>query len=73
MIRDQVLALALAEGQFLSLVTHSLAPWVPGAAPTFTYPPSDQTVTDGNTALFTCQTSGSPKPAITWRKGNRAA
>ncbi|TNM85271.1 hypothetical protein fugu_007542, partial [Takifugu bimaculatus] len=43
--------------------------FVTGAAPTFTHPPSDQTVTDGNTALFTCQTSGSPKPAITWRKG----
>ncbi|CAF98159.1 unnamed protein product, partial [Tetraodon nigroviridis] len=42
---------------------------VSGAAPTFTSPPSDQTVTDGNRALFTCQTSGAPKPAITWRKG----
>lgn len=37
--------------------------------PTFTSPPSDQTVTDGNTALFTCQNSGAPKPAITWKKG----
>uniref|UniRef100_A0A672ZLG2 Sidekick cell adhesion molecule 1a n=1 Tax=Sphaeramia orbicularis TaxID=375764 RepID=A0A672ZLG2_9TELE len=44
---------------------------VSSVAPTFTLPPSDQTVTDGNTALFTCQTSGAPKPAITWRKGNR--
>ncbi|XP_040002524.1 protein sidekick-1-like [Xiphias gladius] len=42
---------------------------VSSVAPTFTFPPSDQTVTDGNKALFTCQTSGAPKPAITWRKG----
>uniref|UniRef100_A0A7N6BWK9 Sidekick cell adhesion molecule 1a n=1 Tax=Anabas testudineus TaxID=64144 RepID=A0A7N6BWK9_ANATE len=42
---------------------------VSSVAPTFASPPSDQTVTDGNTALFTCQTSGAPKPAITWRKG----
>lgn len=32
-------------------------------------PPSDQTVTDGHAALFSCQTSGAPKPAVTWRKG----
>lgn len=48
----------------------TLSSCVSGVAPTFTSPPSDQTVTDGNTALFTCQTSGAPKPAITWRKGN---
>uniref|UniRef100_A0A665U7P0 Sidekick cell adhesion molecule 1a n=1 Tax=Echeneis naucrates TaxID=173247 RepID=A0A665U7P0_ECHNA len=42
---------------------------VSSVAPTFTFPPSDQTVTDGNTAVFACQTSGAPKPAITWRKG----
>ncbi|XP_028264625.1 protein sidekick-1-like [Parambassis ranga] len=44
---------------------------VSSVAPTFTSPPSDQTVTDGNTALFTCQTSGAPGPAITWRKGSQ--
>ncbi|XP_029948858.1 protein sidekick-1-like isoform X2 [Salarias fasciatus] len=44
---------------------------VSSVAPTFTSPPSDQTVTDGNTAVFTCQTSGAPKPAITWRKGSQ--
>ncbi|XP_076584593.1 protein sidekick-1 isoform X1 [Chaetodon auriga] len=44
---------------------------VSSVAPTFTLPPSDQTVTDGNTALFNCQTSGAPKPAITWRKGSQ--
>ncbi|XP_045904091.1 protein sidekick-1-like isoform X2 [Micropterus dolomieu] len=44
---------------------------VSSVAPTFTFPPSDQTVTDGHIALFTCQTSGAPKPAITWRKGSQ--
>ncbi|XP_068607565.1 protein sidekick-1 [Brachionichthys hirsutus] len=44
---------------------------VSSAAPKFAFPPSDQTVTDGHTALFTCQTSGAPKPAITWRKGSQ--
>uniref|UniRef100_A0A3Q2E7L1 Sidekick cell adhesion molecule 1b n=1 Tax=Cyprinodon variegatus TaxID=28743 RepID=A0A3Q2E7L1_CYPVA len=42
---------------------------VSSVAPTLLSPPSDQTVTDGDTALFTCQNSGAPKPAITWRKG----
>ncbi|XP_017262335.1 protein sidekick-1 isoform X1 [Kryptolebias marmoratus] len=42
---------------------------VSSAAPTFSSPPSDKTVTDGDTALFTCQNSGAPKPAVTWRKG----
>uniref|UniRef100_A0A3Q3LHE5 Sidekick cell adhesion molecule 1 n=1 Tax=Mastacembelus armatus TaxID=205130 RepID=A0A3Q3LHE5_9TELE len=45
--------------------------FVSSLAPTFTFPPSDQTVTDGNTAVFTCQTSGAPNPAITWRKGSQ--
>uniref|UniRef100_A0A8C6TGS4 Sidekick cell adhesion molecule 1a n=1 Tax=Neogobius melanostomus TaxID=47308 RepID=A0A8C6TGS4_9GOBI len=31
--------------------------------------PEDQTVTEGNTAVFQCQTSGAPRPAITWRRG----
>ncbi|KAF3852403.1 hypothetical protein F7725_005758 [Dissostichus mawsoni] len=44
---------------------------VSSMAPRFTFPSSDQIVTDGNTALFMCQTSGAPKPAITWRKGSR--
>ncbi|XP_049577112.1 protein sidekick-1 isoform X1 [Syngnathus scovelli] len=42
---------------------------VSNAPPTFTARPSDKTVTEGNTALFICQTSGAPKPGITWRKG----
>uniref|UniRef100_A0A3Q3VZI8 Uncharacterized protein n=1 Tax=Mola mola TaxID=94237 RepID=A0A3Q3VZI8_MOLML len=44
---------------------------VSSMAPTFTFTPSDQTVTDGNTALFMCQTNGAPKPAVTWRKGSQ--
>ncbi|XP_034045142.1 protein sidekick-1-like isoform X2 [Thalassophryne amazonica] len=44
---------------------------ISSVAPTFMFPPSDQTVTDGNTALFTCQASGATKPAITWRKGSQ--
>ncbi|XP_028300243.1 protein sidekick-1 isoform X3 [Gouania willdenowi] len=44
---------------------------VSSVAPIFTSPLSDQTVTDGNTALFSCQTRGAPKPAITWRKGSQ--
>ncbi|KAA8595226.1 hypothetical protein FQN60_012361, partial [Etheostoma spectabile] len=44
---------------------------VSSVAPTFTFPQSDQTVTDGTTAFFMCQASGAPKPAITWRKGSQ--
>ncbi|XP_028450243.1 protein sidekick-1 isoform X1 [Perca flavescens] len=44
---------------------------VSSVAPTFTFPQSDQTVTDETTALFMCQASGAPKPAITWRKGSQ--
>ncbi|KAM6940425.1 protein sidekick-1-like [Xenentodon cancila] len=44
---------------------------VSSLAPTFTSPPSDQTVTEGDTALFICQNSGAPKPTITWRKGSQ--
>ncbi|XP_035993338.1 protein sidekick-1 isoform X2 [Fundulus heteroclitus] len=44
---------------------------VSSVAPTLLSPPSDQTVTDGDTALFTCQNSGAPRPAVTWRKGSQ--
>ncbi|KAM9770293.1 protein sidekick-1-like isoform 2-T2 [Menidia menidia] len=44
---------------------------VSSMAPTFTSPPSDQIVTVGDTALFTCHNTGAPKPAITWRKGSQ--
>lgn len=53
----------------LPLTSTLPSPSLSGVYPTFTSTPSDQTVTDGTTALFTCQTNGAPKPAITWRKG----
>ncbi|KAL2086634.1 hypothetical protein ACEWY4_017693 [Coilia grayii] len=46
------------------LVVTSLAPY-------FTTTPSDTTVTDGTSALFTCETSGAPKPAVVWKKGSQ--
>uniref|UniRef100_A0A672MZD8 Sidekick cell adhesion molecule 1 n=1 Tax=Sinocyclocheilus grahami TaxID=75366 RepID=A0A672MZD8_SINGR len=44
---------------------------VTSVSPSFTTPPSDITVTDGTSAVFTCETSGAPKPAIVWRKGSQ--
>uniref|UniRef100_A0A8C1W3T5 Sidekick cell adhesion molecule 1b n=1 Tax=Cyprinus carpio TaxID=7962 RepID=A0A8C1W3T5_CYPCA len=44
---------------------------VTSVSPSFTTPPSDITVTDGASAVFTCETSGAPKPAIVWRKGSQ--
>uniref|UniRef100_A0A673GMK1 Protein sidekick-1-like n=1 Tax=Sinocyclocheilus rhinocerous TaxID=307959 RepID=A0A673GMK1_9TELE len=44
---------------------------VTSVSPSFTTPPSDITVTDGMSAVFTCETSGAPKPAIVWRKGSQ--
>ncbi|TSK31292.1 Protein sidekick-1 [Bagarius yarrelli] len=42
---------------------------VTSMAPSFSNPPADINVTDGAVASFTCQVSGAPKPAITWKKG----
>ncbi|XP_068027322.1 protein sidekick-1-like, partial [Melanerpes formicivorus] len=39
--------------------------------PEFIQPPEDTTVTEGMTAVLTCEVSGAPKPAITWKKGNQ--
>lgn len=44
---------------------------VSSVAPLFSLLPEDQTVTEGNTAVFRCQTSGAPRPAITWRRGTQ--
>ncbi|CAL8330871.1 unnamed protein product [Merluccius merluccius] len=44
---------------------------VSSVAPAFIFPPTYQAVTEGNAALFTCQVSGAPKPAIVWRKGSQ--
>uniref|UniRef100_A0A8C6YM20 Sidekick cell adhesion molecule 1 n=2 Tax=Nothoprocta perdicaria TaxID=30464 RepID=A0A8C6YM20_NOTPE len=39
--------------------------------PAFIRPPVDTTVTEGMTAVLTCEVSGAPKPAISWKKGNQ--
>ncbi|XP_014466304.3 protein sidekick-1 isoform X2 [Alligator mississippiensis] len=39
--------------------------------PTFIRPPIDTTVTEGMTAVLTCEVSGAPKPAISWKRGNQ--
>ncbi|XP_029432778.1 protein sidekick-1 isoform X2 [Rhinatrema bivittatum] len=44
---------------------------VTNLAPTFTQAPVDTTVTVGTTALLTCDVSGAPKPAITWKRNNQ--
>ncbi|KAK6301232.1 hypothetical protein J4Q44_G00293300 [Coregonus suidteri] len=44
---------------------------VTSVAPSFSLLPSDLTVTDGNSAVFSCETTGSPKPAVSWRRGSQ--
>ncbi|XP_064171799.1 protein sidekick-1 [Anguilla rostrata] len=44
---------------------------VTSMAPVFTWAPSDITVTDGAVATFTCEVSGAPKPAVTWKRGTQ--
>uniref|UniRef100_A0A8D2MKD3 Sidekick cell adhesion molecule 1 n=1 Tax=Zonotrichia albicollis TaxID=44394 RepID=A0A8D2MKD3_ZONAL len=39
--------------------------------PTFIQPPEDTTVTEGMTAVLTCEVSGAPRPAISWKKGEQ--
>ncbi|KFV75189.1 Protein sidekick-1, partial [Struthio camelus australis] len=39
--------------------------------PAFLQPPVDTTVTEGMTAVLTCEVSGAPKPAISWKRGNQ--
>lgn len=39
--------------------------------PAFIQPPEDTTVTEGMTAVLTCEVSGAPKPAISWKKGSQ--
>uniref|UniRef100_A0A671K0U6 Protein sidekick-2-like n=1 Tax=Sinocyclocheilus anshuiensis TaxID=1608454 RepID=A0A671K0U6_9TELE len=42
-----------------------------GIAPNITAGPSDSTVIDGMSVILHCETSGAPRPAITWQKGER--
>lgn len=40
-----------------------------GIAPNITAGPSDSAVIDGMSVILHCETSGAPRPAITWQKG----
>lgn len=44
----------------------------PGIAPNITRGPQDSTVIDGMSVILNCETSGAPRPAITWQKGKGA-
>ncbi|KAM4761527.1 protein sidekick-2 isoform 2-T2 [Cyanocitta cristata] len=44
---------------------------VTSIAPNITRGPQDSTVIDGMSVILNCETSGAPRPAITWQKGER--
>ncbi|XP_055994092.1 protein sidekick-2 [Sorex fumeus] len=44
---------------------------VTSIAPNITRGPLDSTVIDGVSVVLACETSGAPRPAITWQKGER--
>uniref|UniRef100_A0A8C8SF52 Sidekick cell adhesion molecule 1 n=1 Tax=Pelusios castaneus TaxID=367368 RepID=A0A8C8SF52_9SAUR len=44
---------------------------VTNMTPIFIQPPMDTTVTEGMTAVLTCDVTGAPKPAITWKRGTQ--
>ncbi|XP_062448077.1 protein sidekick-2 [Rhea pennata] len=44
---------------------------VTSIAPNITKGPQDSTVIDGMSAILNCETSGAPRPAIAWQKGER--
>ncbi|XP_067164408.1 protein sidekick-2 isoform X1 [Apteryx mantelli] len=44
---------------------------VTSIAPNITKGPQDSTVIDGMSVILNCETSGAPRPAITWQKGER--
>ncbi|OCT60398.1 hypothetical protein XELAEV_18046417mg [Xenopus laevis] len=44
---------------------------VTSIAPNITRAPQDSTVIDGTAVVLQCETSGAPRPAITWQKGDR--
>ena len=41
---------------------------LPTVAPSFITKPSDQTVTENETVVFSCAATGNPTPQITWIK-----
>ncbi|KFO76339.1 Protein sidekick-2, partial [Cuculus canorus] len=45
---------------------------VTSIAPNITRGPQDSTVIDGMSVILNCETSGAPRPAITWQKGKRS-
>lgn len=49
-------------------LSHPLSPFA-GIAPNITRGPLDSTVIDGMSVVLACETSGAPRPAITWQKG----
>ncbi|MCJ8739299.1 hypothetical protein PDJAM_G00045660 [Pangasius djambal] len=44
---------------------------VTSIAPNITSGPTDSSVIDGTSIILHCETSGAPRPAITWQKGER--
>lgn len=42
---------------------------ISGIAPNITAGPTDSSVIDGTSVILHCETSGAPRPAITWQKG----
>lgn len=40
-----------------------------GIAPNITAGPADSAVIDSMSVILHCETSGAPRPAITWQKG----
>lgn len=50
---------------YLSLSSMSIS----GIAPNITAGPTDSSVIDGTSVILHCETSGAPRPAITWQKG----
>lgn len=45
--------------------------FIPDIKPAFIQPPEDTTVTEGMTAVLTCEVSGAPRPAISWKRGSQ--
>jgi polygalacturonase/pectin methylesterase-like acyl-CoA thioesterase len=55
---------------FLTNSSYALNGWVPTVMPTITAQPTNQTLTNGQTALFTVAATGLPTPAYQWLKNS---